>query len=159
MQIFSTFEQSQYLELAISLLEQKGIRKENIYAVPLNGRKKNIPLFDTLRRSDGYSVSDIAIALATGFSVIGASIGFTLAWGPIYWGLIAALTGFVIGFLIKTGIIKWTERGSGPKSRSRPAEVILIIQCGPDQAKLVEDTLWEHLALGVAMVRNDETGD
>ena len=35
------------------------------------------------------------------FSVIGASIGFKLSWGPIYWGLISACIGFVLGFIIR----------------------------------------------------------
>ena len=46
------------------------------------------------------------MALATAFSVIGASIGFKLAWGPIYWGLIGAFIGFVLGLAIRL----FTER-------------------------------------------------
>jgi hypothetical protein len=38
MQIFSTFETTSYLEMAISALEKKGIKKERIYAVPLDNR-------------------------------------------------------------------------------------------------------------------------
>jgi hypothetical protein len=35
MQVFATFEYSTYLELAISELEKRGIRKEDIFIVPL----------------------------------------------------------------------------------------------------------------------------
>ncbi len=41
------------------------------------------------------------MALATAFSVIGASIGFKLSWGPIYWGIISAFIGFILGLGIK----------------------------------------------------------
>ncbi|WP_285842707.1 hypothetical protein [Metabacillus litoralis] len=36
---------------------------------------------------------DIGKALGTAFSVIAASIGFKLSWGPIYWELIGAFIG------------------------------------------------------------------
>ncbi|MGG0741268.1 hypothetical protein [Niallia taxi] len=44
---------------------------------------------------------DIGAALATASSVVCASIGFKLAWGPIYWGLLGATEGFLIGFVIR----------------------------------------------------------
>ncbi len=39
------------------------------------------------------SLIDIGMVLGTAFSVIGASIGFKLLWGPIYWGLIGPFIG------------------------------------------------------------------
>ncbi|MFL6556937.1 MAG: hypothetical protein ACJ8MO_12555, partial [Bacillus sp. (in: firmicutes)] len=84
MQLFSTFETTSYLEMAISTLEKKGIKKECIFAVPLDNRIEERKVFDSIHRSDGTSLIDIGMALATAFSVIGASIGFELSWGPIY---------------------------------------------------------------------------
>lgn len=152
MQIFSTFETTLYLEMAISTLEKKGIQKERIYAVPLDNREEERKVFDTLHRSDGTSLIDIGMALATAFSVIGASIGFKLSWGPIYWGLIGAFIGFVLGFVIRL----YTEKVLKKKRRllkGKQSEIILIIDCEESQAEFIENVLWNHLALGVAKVQ------
>lgn len=110
-QLFSTFECNQYVEMAISTLEKNGILKENIFAVPLDNRIENRKVFDTIHRSDGITFIDIGIAMATGFSVVGASIGFKLTWGPIYWWLISAYIGFVLGFAIRLFIELILKRG------------------------------------------------
>jgi hypothetical protein len=152
MQIFSTFESNIHLELAISTLEKKGIKKENIFGVPLDNRSEDRKIFDTLHRSDGTSLIDIGMALATAFSVIGASIGFKLSWGPIYWGLIGAAIGFILGFAIRLFtelVIKKKKR----LLRKKHSEIILIIDCEETQVSLVEKILWNHFALGVAIVK------
>ncbi|MEW9677535.1 hypothetical protein ABRT01_15340 [Lentibacillus sp. L22] len=101
MQLFSTFDSNIYVELALKQMEQRGVTQENIFAVPLNNRIEKSRLFDSIHRADGVSLVDIGISLATGFSVIGVSVGLRLAWGPIIWGLISAIIGFVLGFVIK----------------------------------------------------------
>lgn len=110
MQIFSTFENHVFLEIAISNLEKIGIHSEQIYAVPLDNREETRKIFDTMHRSDGISLIDIAMSLATVFAVITASIGFKLNWGPIYWGLIGAVGGFIIGFIIRLFMILKTNK-------------------------------------------------
>ncbi len=152
MQIFSTFESTSYLEMAISMLEKKGIKKERIYAVPLDNRTEERKVFDTLHRSDGISLIDIGAALATAFSVIGASIGFNLSWGPIYWGLIGAFVGFVLGFAIRL-FIELIVKKKRRLLKGKHSDIILIIDCEESQAEFVEDVLWNHFALGVAKVR------
>jgi len=112
MQIFSTFEYSSYVELAISELEKKGIGKEDIFIVPLKNRTENRRIFDSLHRADGVSLIDLRMALATAFSVIGASIGFNLSWGPIYWGIISALIGFILGLGIKLFMFKVIKKNN-----------------------------------------------
>ncbi|WP_040203606.1 hypothetical protein [Neobacillus jeddahensis] len=152
MQIFSTFETTSYLEMAITCLERKGVKKENIYAVPLDNRTEERKFFDTLHRSDGTSMIDIGMALATAFSVIGASIGFKLSWGPIYWGLIGAFSGFVLGIAIRL----YTELVVNKKKillKGKHSEIILIIDCEESQAEFIENVLWNHFALGVAKVQ------
>lgn len=151
MQVFSTFENNTFLEMAISTLEKKGIPKENIYVLPLDNREEERKIFDTLHRSDGTTFIDIGLALATAFSVIGASIGFELAWGPIYWGLIGAFAGFVIGFVIRLFtelVIKKRKR----LLKGKHSEVIVIIECEETEAELVENILFSHFAIGVAKV-------
>lgn len=149
MQVFSTFEHTPYLELAISLLEKKGFKKDQIVAIPLDNRTEERNIFDTLHRSDGVSLIDIGMALATAFAVIGASLGFVLTWGPIYWGLIGAASGFVLGFVIKLIFVKKKQHlGKGKHS-----EVILIVDCEENQVGLVEAVLWDHFAIGVAKMK------
>ncbi|MGD6896552.1 hypothetical protein [Bacillus sp. OG2] len=152
MQLFSTFEHSISLEMAVSTLEKKGIKREKIYIVPLDNRQEKHKLFDGLNRSDGTSLIDIGAALATAFSVVGASIGFKLAWGPIYWGLITAAAGFLIG----VGIRFFTEAIVKKKRRQLKgvhSEVILIVECEDAEGELVENILFGHYALGVAKVK------
>jgi hypothetical protein len=138
--------------MAISSLEKKGINKERIFAIPLDILPEERSVFDSTHRSDGTSLIDIGMALATAFSVIGASIGFKLALGPIYWGLISAFLGFVLGLAIRiineTVIKKKTRLKKGKQS-----DFILIIECEETQAELVENILWNHFALGVAKVK------
>ena len=152
LQLFSTFESNAFLEMAISTLEKKGIKKENIFAVPLDNRTEERKVLDSLHRSDGTSLVDLGMVLATAFSVVGASIGFKLSWGPIYWGLISAFIGFVLGFAIRL----FTELVLKKKRRvlrGKHSEIILIIDCEERQTELVENILWNHFSLGVAIVK------
>lgn len=150
-QIFSTFEHSTNLELAITVLEKNGIQKENIFAVPLTNRKTQRRLLDSIHNADGISLISTGAALGTAFAVIGASVGFKLAWGPIYCGLIGATGGFFLGVCIDVfyySIIKKQQR----LLRGKNPEVILVIECEEAQADTVEDILWHHLALGTARI-------
>ncbi|MDQ0892133.1 hypothetical protein QFZ81_007221 [Paenibacillus sp. V4I9] len=153
LQLFSTFEHSNYLELAINELEKTGIKKESIFAVPLTNRKVERRIFDSIHNSDGVSLMSTGAALGTAFSVVGASVGFKLQWGPIYWGLIGAVGGFLLGFLIDLFIYKVIKRHKR-LIRGKNSEVILIVECGEEQADHVESILWHHLALGIARIQS-----
>ncbi|KSU63126.1 hypothetical protein AS034_02400 [[Bacillus] enclensis] len=151
MQLFSTFEHTIHIELAVATLEKKGIAKENIFIVPLDNMTEERKVFDTMHRSDGTSLIDIGAALATAFAVIGASIGFELKWGPIYWGLIGAAAGFILGFAIRL----FTEKIMKKRRRVLKgfhSEIIMIIDCEESEGELVENILFKHYALGVAKV-------
>lgn len=141
------------LEMAIKTLEKNGIQREDIFAVPLDKRQENTKLFDSIHNSDGESLIDLGMVLATVFSVIGASIGFVLSWGPIIWGLLGVFLGFFLGLVIRLiyGLVKSKKMKLSTNNHS---EVILIINCEEKQSKLVEDILWNHFALGVAKVMN-----
>ncbi len=151
MQIFSTFEHSSYLELAITALEKVGVKKGSILAVPMINRVEERRLFDTLHRADGISLFDKGAAIGTAFSVIGASVGFVLEWGPIYWGLIGAASGFILGFIIDYIIFKIVHKRERVV-KGKKTEVVLVVECPKDLVEKVEEVLWEHLALGVARV-------
>jgi UDP-N-acetylmuramyl pentapeptide phosphotransferase/UDP-N-acetylglucosamine-1-phosphate transferase len=150
LQIFATFEHTLFLELVISQLKEKGIT--DIFAVPLDNRTEERRLFDTLHNSDGVSMIGKGTALAVLFSVVGASRGFMLQWGPIYWGLIGAAVGFILGFLIDLYIqLVYKKRKRVLKGKN--SEVILIINCEENQDDYIESILWEHLALGLAKIK------
>ncbi|MDE5414302.1 hypothetical protein [Alkalihalobacterium chitinilyticum] len=151
MQIFSTFEHSSYLELSITSLEKIGVSRECILAVPLINRVEERRLFDTLHRADGISLFDKGAAIGTAFAVIGASVGFVLEWGPIYWGLIGAAVGFIIGFIIDYIIFKVIHKRKRVL-KGKQSEVVLVVECSKELVDKVEEILWEHLALGVAKV-------
>lgn len=146
-QIFATFEHSTYLELAISELEENGIY--GILAVPLNNRVEERKIFDNLHQSDGVSLISKGMIFAFLFSVIGASRGFVLEWGPIYWGLIGAGSGFLLGFLIDVFINKVIKKKQRIL-RGKNSEVILIVECEEHQKEHVKNILWKQLALGLS---------
>jgi len=152
MQLYAVFENNIYVEIAIATMEKRGIKKESIYAVPLDNRTESPKLFDSIHSSDNTSLIDIGAALATAFSVVGMSIGFELAWGPIWWGLIFAFIGFLLGFairLITEKVIKKRKR----LLKGKKAEVVMIIDCSVDYGELVEEILWKHFAMGVGKVK------
>ena len=61
--------------MAINQLEEKGILKGDIVAIPLENTVQQTKLFDTIHHSDGLSLLDLAAVLGTVFSVLGASYG------------------------------------------------------------------------------------
>jgi hypothetical protein len=142
------FEQSSFLEMSLAELEQTGIPREKILAVPMDQRKEKRRVFDTIHYADGISLFDGAAALGTACMVVGAIYGFVLKWGPILWGLIGLLSGALIGFLLDI----WIGKRSVFKHRiQRVPEVVIIVHCDNlRQMESVEATLWDHFALGVA---------
>ncbi|HEU5138434.1 MAG TPA: hypothetical protein VFT51_00575 [Bacillales bacterium] len=148
MYIFATFDHSTYLELALTALEENGIHREKILAVPIDRRNPKKRLFDTIHSSDGISLLDSGMALATAFSVIGASYGFVLKWGPIIWGLIGAFAGLGTGTLLSL-IHYWRKHSEEKRIGKKATEVIIIVDCSPEKMSMVESTFWEYFAYGV----------
>ena len=147
MYIISSFVYSANLELAISEIEQKGIARERIFAAPLDKRVEKRKILDTINQSDGKSLSDLTAVLGTIFMLFGVIYGFILEWGPILWGLIGLVGGAVLGFLIDLMFQK--NHGNGKKTGNNKTEVILIVNCEQKQAEMVENALWDNMALGV----------
>jgi len=146
MYVVSTFEHSIYIELAITAIQMKGIKKENIMAIPMDKRGEEAKLFDSIYSSDGVSLFDLPALLAVFFGVFGSIYGFVLKWGPLFWGLIAIAIGFLLGFIIKLILIK---KYNHRQNNERGTEVVLIIECLENQMEMVKDTLWSNQALGV----------
>lgn len=152
MQIFATFEYSTFVEIAITELKEKGIT--SIYAVPLDLRKKEPRLLDSIHRADGLSFIDKGMIFAFMFATIGASKGFVWQGGPIIWGVVGAILGFLIGVSLSWFIylLKRNKKQLQLK-KGKKGEVILIVTCEDSQASVVEDILWDHKALGLARTR------
>ena len=74
MHVVASFEHSIFLELAITDLEQKGIERNLICAVPLNKMAKERSLFDSLHQADGQSMFDLPSILATIFMTLGRAL-------------------------------------------------------------------------------------
>ncbi|KML27715.1 hypothetical protein [Rossellomorea marisflavi] len=150
MQIIASFKHSSYIEMSIVKLEERGL--DDLYAIPLESRKKETRLFDSIHYSDGHSLLNKGMFLAVIFSVITTSRGFVLEWGPIYWGLIGAGSGLILGFLIDLFLVRFKERKQILTDHAQPSEIILIINCGNKDEEWVTQMLWEHHALGIAAV-------
>jgi len=152
MQIFATFEYSTLLEIAITELEAKGIQQ--IFAVPLDLRKKEPRLLDSIHRADGLSFIDKGMILSFVFATIGASKGFVWEWGPVIWGLIGAGFGFVIGVIINWIIyLSKRHKNESELRNGKKGEVILVVTCEDRLVEVVEDILWDHKALGLARTK------
>ncbi|MFC4808162.1 hypothetical protein [Paenibacillus sp. GCM10023250] len=149
-QIFSTFQHSHYLELAVSELKDHEIN--NIYAIPLDNRQLDTKLFDTMHGMDGTSLVDLGLILAMMFGTIGVARGFIWEWGPVIWGLIGSAGGFAVGFVIDLLVTHYRRRKLRTVKKKH-GEVILIVQCSNEQSRLVEQTLWGNQAIGVAKTR------
>ncbi|RAV06546.1 hypothetical protein [Paenibacillus sp. YN15] len=149
MQIVATFEHTVFLEMALSQLKERGV--SDLFALPLDNRTEERRLFDSLHHSDGVSLMGKGMVLAALFSVVGASRGFEMEWGPVYWGLIGAGLGFVLGFLIDLLIHKVIKK-KRRLLKGKRSEVILIVNCEETEASWIEPLLWDHLALGLAKI-------
>ncbi|MFD0694483.1 hypothetical protein ACFQZT_10300 [Paenibacillus sp. GCM10027628] len=148
MHVVSSFDHSIYLELAITALEEAGIPKAHIYAIPLRRRSEKPKLFDTIHRSDGMSLFDAGTALGTALAVVGSSYGFKLKGGPILWGIIGAIVGFTLGMIID---VFHKKKKQNPKSSHKSTEVVVLVTCTKEEAKQIESIFWEHYAFGVAV--------
>ncbi len=152
--IISTFEHSVYLELAITAIQMKGIKKENILAIAMDKKGEQRKLFDTMHSSDGLSLLDLPAILGVLFGVFGSVYGFILKWGPLLWGLIAIAIGFTVGLIIK---LSMTKKYSDRQKDKKGTEVVLIIECIESQMEIVKDLLWSNKALGVRKLDLENT--
>lgn len=146
--IVASFDYSLYTELAVTELLEKGLKKNQILALPLEVKGEPREIFDTIHHSDGVSIMDGGAILATALMTLGVIYGFILKWGPIIWGLIGLGGGFLIGCLID---FFWGKIRHSKNYRKEPSgEIIIMVDCRDEQVEMVKKTLWGHLALGVA---------
>jgi hypothetical protein len=143
MYIVSVFRQSTEVELAVTALEQEGLSKKAILAVPVSMAAPNRRLFDSIRSSTGDSLFDLPMILGAFAAFLGCVYGYILKWGPVAWGVLAGLAGFVIGLLIKLLIIKKN------KTAGQNNEVVIFVFCNEGQSEKIKGILRDNGAMGV----------
>ncbi|ADU28808.1 hypothetical protein [Evansella cellulosilytica] len=143
--IVGTFEQSIELEQTISVLEKRVVAREKILVVFMD-QKPLINEFTGRTRNIHSNAFEVGMATGTGTAVIGASIGFVLKWGPIIWGLITVVIGFILGYVIYF-LLK--RKFYQTRRILKIPEATVIIDCEEHQEKLIKDILWKGQALTV----------
>ncbi len=150
MYLVASFHYCLHTEIAIAKLEQLGVKKEQILAVPLEIRGETRNIFDTIHHADGVSMVDGGAILGSAGMVLGVIYGFVLEWGPIIWGLLGLAGGFLGGLLLDISFSKLKH--SKARRSENDGELFLMVQCDSHQVEQVKKTLWDHLALGVAVL-------
>lgn len=148
--IVGTFDYSQFVELAITELEEKGIDKEKIVAVPLVQKDQNFGILDTIHRADGVSIFDTASVFATTGMTLGVIYGFIWTWGPIIWGLIGLIGGAAMGFAADYFL---TKRKITTGRKEKVPEIVLLVDCEISQKDWVEEVLRNNTAFGIGKVQ------
>jgi hypothetical protein len=124
-QIIATLEHSPFVEMVIHDAEKLGIPSEDIIALPLENLESKTHIIDSIHRVDGRSVLDGAMMSGTIFMVLGTIYGFVWEWGPIIWGLLGLIGGFILGLLIEIAL----NKGALKLFSSRKSEVIIQVTC------------------------------
>lgn len=141
MLIFSIFDQSIELEQALAELEANLVPRENILIVFMDDHSTKNEFKE--QSPTGF---EIGISVATGAAVIGASSGFILTWGPILWGLIGAVVGFILGFI---SFILYKRVKIQTILKKENYEVSVVIQCKENQVNSIGNILWKYQARSV----------
>ena len=144
--IIGTFEHSMELELLLGSLENNHINRKHIRVVPMDVDSKNPFQYDSKKQDIKYKATEVGISCATGFSVVGASVGFILAWGPVFCGLIASILGFFIGFGIYISLKRLKNYKHLP---DKLPEVTVMVKCQEEQLEFIKDMMWKYRALTV----------
>jgi hypothetical protein len=149
MYVVASFNFCLHTELAVSEMVEKGLKNEQIFAMPLELRGEPRQLLDTIHHSDGVSMIDCGAVLGTAFMSLGVIYGFVWDWGPIIWGLLGLAGGFAIGCLLD---YFWGKvRQAKNRRDDTMGEIFIMVDCQQDQLDMVKQALWGHLALGLAV--------
>ena len=144
--IIGTFEHSLELELLLGSLENNCISRKNIRVVPMESDPKNPFQYDSKKKDIKYKAAEVGISCATGFSVVGASVGFILPWGPVFCGLIASVLGFFVGFTVYSYLKKLKSYKNIP---DKLPEVTVMVKCQEEQSVSITNMMWKYRALTV----------
>ena len=143
--ITATFLKNEFIELVIEALKEEGVQPQNIFSTSLTNKPFK-QFFDSIHHSDGISYFDLGASLATAFSVIGASIGYRLTLGPIIWGVIGAVVGFLLGFFSKW---LWYKKKT---AFNIPSQFLLIVKCAEHETFKIKEIMEQHFSTGISII-------
>jgi len=143
--VIGTFEHSIELEQALAVLENGSITRKCIMVVPMDTHFVSSMQYIGKSRDRYYKGIEVGMACATASSVVGMSVGYALAWGPIIWALITAFAAFFLGL----GLFLFLNRNNGKHLPKKLPEVTVIVQCPEEQCTRVAETMWKYRALSV----------
>lgn len=149
--IIAAFEPSDDLEMAILALKRDGIDTSHIAAVPMESTAAKPNLLRSVYRGTGNGAFDAGAVVGTIGSVLGASFGFELKWGPIIWGLIGLAIGAIVGYLLNKLFVR--------QDQSRPSvktSVVLIVQCQASESNMVSEILGQFSAISIGTLNGHE---
>lgn len=146
MYLVAVFRQSIEVELALTALEENGIRNGDILAVPVEETLCQPRLFDTMHSYTGDSVLDLPMLLGALTTLFGCIYGFRLDWGPVLCGIIAGMIGFGLGLLIKVFMRR------KKKTAACENEVVVFVACLAEKQERITRVLRDNGALGVSPV-------
>jgi hypothetical protein len=138
------------MELTLRELEELGLTKDKILVIPLDKIKFQTKVMDSMHRSDGRSLIDLAAIFGIIFMLLGVIYGFIFYLGPILWGLFGLVFGSILGFLIDYYFTKKNEQSI--RKRDSDADLVIMIQCPKEKQEKVEDVLWNNMVLGVGVL-------
>ncbi|MEK4669791.1 hypothetical protein [Niallia sp. FSL R7-0271] len=125
-QIIATFEHSPFVEMVIHEMEKQGVKPQNIVALPMENLDDQLHIVDSIHSVDGRSILDGAMLGGSIFMVLGSIYGFVLYLGPIIWGLLGLIGGFLIGLFIEIALKK---KKKIKFFSNRKSEVLLQVTC------------------------------
>jgi len=147
MYVVSVFRQTVQVELAVTALEQEGIPKMNLLAVPIEKKSSGKKLFDSMYSATGGSVFDLPMILGAFTALLGCVYGFVLEWGPVVWGVIGGVGGFGIGFFIKLLVLKKRKKAGCDN------EVVIFVACGDNKTEQIRRIFSDNGALGTSIIK------
>ncbi|ULL16662.1 hypothetical protein DVH26_20800 [Paenibacillus sp. H1-7] len=151
MLIISNFKHSLEVEQALAVLEKMGIPQHHIMVVTLES-KGSKPVEKLRQPSEQVTLSfEVGMACATAFSVLGISFGYRLIWGPLIWGLITAIAGFLLASAITLWIQFLTQKHFTFR-KSKSPDLTIIIRCGEEQFQDAVQVLWQYRAMSIGQV-------
>ncbi len=153
MYIIATYHHSLDLELAVARLEEQGLGKDKIMAVPLKRQKAPVRILDSMNDTDGVSLIGGSLAFGTATMVLATIYGFVWYWGPIIWGLIGLFGGTGL-WLVGSIIMIQKKRVKNPATTSNAdyGDIVLIIRCEQSQAQPVKNILADNKALAIGIL-------
>ena len=151
MLVFCTFEQSMELESVLARLEGIGIAREDLLAVPMDPVSAETA-GSIIQVERSTTVFDVGMAVATAAAVVGMSMGFVLAWGPVICGILFAIAGFLAGAVIRMLLNKRSIANKRDKL-AESKEVTVVINCTREKLDAVRKTIEHYGAITIGVVR------